>query len=149
MKWKSRQISVYTIIILFNRRLICMISGLGQSKLISSIFYMLLQFIISSKRSIANTTFKRLEFQMYSIKEDLFKAFQKKVRVWVRVRSSKIEVRCASACETKLRVCVRRTVKFLATQRLIVTNFSTNYFAFLCSNKIEGTPILKLAMVKR
>ena len=36
MKWKSRQISVYTIIILFNRRLICMISGLGQSKLISS-----------------------------------------------------------------------------------------------------------------
>ena len=34
------------------------------------------------------------------------------------VRSSKNEVRCASACETiiKVRVCVRHTVKFIATQ---------------------------------
>jgi hypothetical protein len=41
-------------------------------------------------------------------------------KVRVRVRSSKNEVRCASACETiiKVRVCVRHTVKFLATQRL-------------------------------
>ena len=42
-----------------------------------------------------------------------------KVRVRVRVRSSKIEVRCGSACESiiEVRVCVRHTVKFLATQR--------------------------------
>jgi hypothetical protein len=42
------------------------------------------------------------------------------VRVRVRVRSPKNEVRCASACEKiiKVRVCVRHTVKFLATQRL-------------------------------
>ena len=38
----------------------------------------------------------------------------------VRVRSSKSEVRCASACIAiiEVRVCVRRTVKFLATQHL-------------------------------
>ena len=38
----------------------------------------------------------------------------------VRLRSSKIEVRCASACETiiEVRVCVLNTVKFLATQCL-------------------------------
>ena len=38
----------------------------------------------------------------------------------MRVRLSKNDVRCASACETiiKVRVCVRHTVKFLATQRL-------------------------------
>ena len=43
-----------------------------------------------------------------------------KVQVRVRVRSGKIEVRCASACETiiEVRKCVRHTVKFLATQRL-------------------------------
>jgi hypothetical protein len=42
------------------------------------------------------------------------------VRVWVR--SPNNEVRCASACETiiEVRVCVRHTVKFLATQRLIM-----------------------------
>ena len=41
-------------------------------------------------------------------------------KVRVRVRSSKNEVRCASACETiiKVRVCVRHTVKSIATQRL-------------------------------
>ena len=52
-----------------------------------------------------------------AVKEHLF--FEK-VRVRVRVRSSKIEVRCASACETiiEVRVCVRHTVKFLATQHL-------------------------------
>ena len=46
-----------------------------------------------------------------------------KVRVRVRVRSTKIEVRWASACETifDVRVCVRRTVNFLATQRLFIT----------------------------
>ena len=40
----------------------------------------------------------------------------------VRVRSSKNEVQCASACETiiRVRVCVHHTVKFLATQRLIL-----------------------------
>ena len=39
----------------------------------------------------------------------------------VRVRSSKIEVQCASACETiiEVRVCVRHTVKFIVTQRLV------------------------------
>ena len=38
----------------------------------------------------------------------------------MRVRSSKIEVRCGSACGSiiEVRVCVRHTVKFLATQRL-------------------------------
>ena len=53
-----------------------------------------------------------------AVKEHLF--FEK-VRVRVRVRLSKIEVRCASACETiiEVRVCVRHTVKFLATQHLI------------------------------
>ena len=53
-----------------------------------------------------------------AVKEHLF--FEK-VRVRVRVRSSKIEVRCASACERiiEVRVCVRHTVKFLATQHLI------------------------------
>ena len=47
-------------------------------------------------------------------------------KVRVRVRSSKIEVRCASACETniKVRVCMRHTVKFLATQHLIVSDYS-------------------------
>ena len=52
-----------------------------------------------------------------AVKEHLF--FEK-VRVRVRVRSSKIEVRCASACERiiEVRVCVRHTVKFLATQHL-------------------------------
>ena len=41
----------------------------------------------------------------------------------VRVRSSKIEVRCGSACGSiiEVRVCVRHTVKFLATQHLIIT----------------------------
>ena len=40
----------------------------------------------------------------------------------MRVRLSKIEVRCASACETikKVRLCVRHTVKVLATQRLLL-----------------------------
>ena len=40
--------------------------------------------------------------------------------VRVRVRSSKIEVRCESACGSviEVRVCVRHTAKFLATQRL-------------------------------
>jgi len=54
-----------------------------------------------------------------AVKEHLF--FEK-VRVRVRVRSSKIEVRCASACERiiEVRVCVRHTVKFLATQHLDV-----------------------------
>ena len=54
-----------------------------------------------------------------AVKEHLF--FEK-VRVRVRVRSSKIEVRCASACEriNEVRVCVRHTVKFLATQHLDV-----------------------------
>ena len=44
----------------------------------------------------------------------------KKVRVRVRVRSSKIEVRCGSACGTiiEVRVCVRHTVNILATQHL-------------------------------
>ena len=48
--------------------------------------------------------------------------FLKKVRVRVRVRSSKIAVRCASACEKiiEVRVCVRHTVNSLATQRLII-----------------------------
>ena len=38
------------------------------------------------------------------------------------MRSSKSEVRCASACVAiiEVRVCVRRTVRFLATQRLVV-----------------------------
>ena len=45
-----------------------------------------------------------------------------RVRVRVRVRSSKNEVRCASACGTiiKVRVCVRHTVKILATQHLLI-----------------------------
>ena len=47
-----------------------------------------------------------------------------KVRVRVRVRSSKIEVRCGSACGSiiEVRVCVRHTVKFLATQHLEIGN---------------------------
>ena len=38
----------------------------------------------------------------------------------MRVRSSKIEVRCGSACGSiiEVRVCVRHTAKLLATQRL-------------------------------
>ena len=54
-----------------------------------------------------------------AVKEHLF--FEKvRVRVRVRVRSSKIEVWCASACERiiEVRVCVRHTVKFLATQHI-------------------------------
>ena len=49
------------------------------------------------------------------------KHFSRNSKVRVRVQSSKYEVRCASACETitKVRVCVRHTVKFLATQRLM------------------------------
>ena len=52
-----------------------------------------------------------------AVKEHLF--FEK---VRVRVRSSKIEVRCASAGERiiEVRVCVRHTVKFLATQHLMI-----------------------------
>ena len=52
-----------------------------------------------------------------AVKEHLF--FEK---VRVRVRSSKIEVWCASACERiiEVRVCVRHTVKFLATQHLVL-----------------------------
>ena len=48
--------------------------------------------------------------------------FFEKVRVRVRVRSSKIDVRCGSACGSiiEVRVCVRHTVKFLTTQRLVV-----------------------------
>ena len=47
------------------------------------------------------------------------------MQVRVRVRSSKIEVRCASACEIiiEMRVCLRHTVKFLTTQRLIIIQF--------------------------
>ena len=43
-----------------------------------------------------------------------------KVRVQARVRLSKIEVRCGSACRSiiEVRVCVRHTAKYLATQRL-------------------------------
>ena len=58
-----------------------------------------------------------------------FVAFSKymnfeKVRVRVRVRLSKIEVRCGCACETtiEVRVCVRHTVKFLATQHLYLND---------------------------
>ena len=45
----------------------------------------------------------------------------------MRVRLSKIEVRCESACKTiiEVRVCVRHTVKFLATQRLVVMQGSS------------------------
>ena len=45
----------------------------------------------------------------------------------VRVRSSKNEVRCASACGTiiKVRVCVRHTVKILATQHLAAISAPT------------------------
>ena len=40
----------------------------------------------------------------------------------VRVRLSKIEVRCGSACGSiiEVRVCVRHKAKYLATQRLVV-----------------------------
>ena len=78
--------------------------------------------------SVKSKTIQDLE---RAVKEHLF--FEK---VQVRVRSSKIEVRCASACETiiEVRVCVRHTVKFLATQglansnRLFISLFSTpNY----------------------
>ena len=50
-----------------------------------------------------------------------------KVQVRVRVRSSKIEVRCGSVCGSfiEVRVCVRHTVKFLATQRLDLFEFLT------------------------
>ena len=49
----------------------------------------------------------------------------KEVRVRVRVRSSKIEVRCESACGTiiEVRVCVRHTVNILATQHLLPIDF--------------------------
>ena len=62
-----------------------------------------------------------------AVKEHLF--FEK-VRVRVRVRSSKIEVRCASACERiiEVRVCVRHTVKFLATQHLVLNPDSIYFF---------------------
>ena len=55
-----------------------------------------------------------------------------KVRVRVRVRSSKIEVRCASACETNIevRVCVRRTVQSLATQHLLFMKIGSTEVAF-------------------
>ena len=48
----------------------------------------------------------------------------------MRVRLSKIEVRCASVCEKiiKVRLCVRHTVKILATQRLIVPEIYTYCF---------------------
>ena len=67
---------------------------------------MILRFIDKIKKKI------KLE---RALKENLF--FEK-VQVQVRVRSSKIKVRCASACETiiEVPVCVRHTVKFLATQ---------------------------------
>ena len=57
------------------------------------------------------------------------------------MRSSKIEVRCASACETmiKVRVCVRHTVKFLATQRLYPTNVHY-FFIFNYRPKIASYP---------
>ena len=47
--------------------------------------------------------------------------------VRVRVLSSKIEVRCESACGSviEVRVCVRHTVKSLATQRLFLTDHVT------------------------
>ena len=56
---------------------------------------------------------------------DAYFELSNKVRVRVRVRLPKIEVQCASACETiiEVRKCVRHTVKFLATQRLIVLAF--------------------------
>ena len=43
------------------------------------------------------------------------------MRVRVRVRSSKIWGACESACETifKVRMCVRNTLKYIATQHLI------------------------------
>ena len=49
-----------------------------------------------------------------------------KVRVRVRVRLSKIEVRCGSACGSiiEVRVCVRHTAKYLATQRCTRPFFS-------------------------
>ena len=54
-----------------------------------------------------------------------------KVRVRVRVRSSKIEVRCGSACGSiiEVRVCVRHTAKFLATQRLNMNGKPLNHRA--------------------
>ena len=60
-----------------------------------------------------------------ALKENLF--FEK-VQVQVRVRSSKIKVRCASACETiiEVQVCVRHTVKFLATKRLVMSHEISN-----------------------
>ena len=64
---------------------------------------------------------------------DAYFELSNKVRVRVRVRLSKIEVRCASACETiiEVRVCVRHTVNFLATQRLIYIIYDS-VFAFDC-----------------
>ena len=43
-------------------------------------------------------------------------------KVRVRVRLSKIDVQCGSVCGSifEVRVCVRHTVKILATQRLIM-----------------------------
>ena len=46
----------------------------------------------------------------------------RKVRVRVRVRSPKNQGACGSACGKlfEVRKCVRRTVKYIATQRLYV-----------------------------
>ena len=65
------------------------------------------------------------------------------MRVRVRVRSSKNDVRCASACETiiKVRVCVRHTVKFLATQHLIILLSSSRAFSLSTPTFSLSTPV--------
>ena len=72
---------------------------------------MLLRFIDQIKQNL-----EELEKRTY---------FLKKVRV--QVRSSKIKVRCASACEKiiEVRVWVRHTVKILATQHLLLVYTGT------------------------
>ena len=61
----------------------------------------------------------------------------------VRVRSPKKRGACASACETffEVRVCVRRTLKYLATQRLKIIQLEKGKYFNL---KKENIPIREM-----
>ena len=68
------------------------------------------------------------------------------MRVQVRVRSTKIEVRCASTCEMiiEVRVCVQHTVNLFATQRLQKLLKGTYLVVFLRLEFQFAHPILIL-----
>ena len=102
-------------------------SNLAHPFLFSNILFLFLNILFCFRTAYSDLEHPKIcsnhiELQKLHVKvQFFFERYMKEVRVRVRVRSLKIEVRCESACGSviEVRVCVRHTAKFLATQRLL------------------------------